>query len=136
MPLAYVKPEEAFEVRIQCTEEQIQRHCDAAPENDRRDFDNRGGLQVPVYHVYRGTNFPDPLTFWYTFDECEGEDNEFDIRELPTWRHDTNALFHEDILQRALDRGLARLDGNELIISKDESVSLEVEAYRRIRGKI
>ena len=40
MPLAYVPPEVAFEVRIQCTEKQIQRHCDAAPENDRRDFDD------------------------------------------------------------------------------------------------
>jgi len=133
MPLAYVKPEEAFEVRTQCTEEQIQRHCDAAPENDRRDFDNRGGLQVPVYHVYKGTNFPDPLTFWYTFDECEGEDNEFDIRELPTYDED---LRHEDVVGLAFYRGLARLDGNELIISKDESVSLEVEAYRRIRGEL
>jgi len=71
MPLAYVQPEEAFEVRIQCTEEQIQRHCDAAPENDRRDFDDRGRLQVPVYHVYKNGNINNRMTYWYTFDEAE-----------------------------------------------------------------
>ena len=123
MPLAYVKPEEAFEVCIQCTEEQIQRHCDAAPENDRRDFDDQGGLQVPVYHVYKGTNFPDPLVYWYTFDECEGEDNEFDIRSLPTWSTRAEAMgslserarLHESFLQDALDRGLVRINNNQLI---------------------
>ena len=114
MPLAYVKPEEAFEVRIQCTEKQIQRHCDAAPENDRRDFDDQGGLQVPVYHVYKGTNFPDPLVYWYTFDECEGEDNEFDIRDLPTFS--LKSLSHQDLLQGCLKRGMVRIENNKLVI--------------------
>ena len=117
MPLAYVKPEEAFEVRIQCTEERIQRHCDAAPENDRRDFDNRGGLQVPVYHVYKGTNFPDPLTFWYTFDECEGEDNEFDIRSLPYFK---DCQEHDFLLLYALNNGHAHIEGNRLVINGGE----------------
>jgi len=125
MPLAYVKPEEAFEVCIQCTEEQIQRHCDAAPENDRRDFDDQGGLQVPVYHVYKGTNFPDPLVYWYTFDECEGEDNEFDIRELPNWTHEywagvKSEAYHDRILQEALDRGLAHIRDKQLITEGGE----------------
>ena len=88
MPLAYVKPEEAFEVRIQCSKEQIIEHCNADPTNDRRDFDDKGGLQISVYHVYKGTNYPDPLTYWYTLDECEDEQYEFDIRTLPT-RHDS-----------------------------------------------
>ena len=113
MPLAYVKPEEAFEVRIQCTEEQIQRHCDAAPENDRRDFDDQGGLQVPVYHVYKNGNISNRMTYWYTFDEAEGEDNEFDIRDLPTFS--LKSLTHEQLLQGVLARGLARVKGKQLI---------------------
>ena len=114
MPLAYVKPEEAFEVRIQCTEEQIQRHCDAAPENDRRDFDDQGGLQVPVYHVYKGTNFPDPLVYWYTFDECEDEENEFDIRSLPYFREYQE---HDFLLLYALNNKHAHIKGNRLVIT-------------------
>ena len=113
MPLAYVVPEEAFEVRIQCTEEEIQKHCDAAPENDRRDFDKKGGLQIPVYHVYAGTNYPEHLTYWYTFDECENPENEFDIRSLPTYDAD---LRHEDVLGLAFYRDLVRIEAKELII--------------------
>ncbi len=112
MPLAYVQPEEAFEVRIQCTEEQIQRHCDAAPENDRRDFDARGRLQVPVYHVYKNGNINNRMTYWYTFDEAEDEDNEFDIRDLPTYDED---LRHEDVLGLAFYRGLVRIENNQLV---------------------
>ena len=127
MPLAYVPPEEAFEVCIQCTEEQIQRHCDAAPENDRRDFDDQGGLQVPVYHVYKNGNISNRMKYWYTFDEAEGEDNEFDIRDLPTWSAwgeagssqvmgslSERARFHESFLPEALDRGLVRINNNQL----------------------
>ena len=114
MPLAYVKPEEAFEIRIQCTEEEIQRHCDAAPENDRRDFDNRGGLQVPVYHVYKGTNYPDALTYWYTFDECEDEEKEFDIRMLTNFKE---IYEHADLLQYALDNKRAHIKSNRLLIN-------------------
>lgn len=114
MPLVYVPPEEAFEVRIQCTEEQIQRHCDAAPENDRRDFDDQGGLQVPVYHVYKNGNFNNCMTYWYTFDEAEGEDNEFDIRELPNWSKHPHGTSFDVLLQDALDRGLVRINNNQL----------------------
>ena len=116
MPLSYVPPEEAFEVRIQCTEKQIQRHCDAAPENDRRDFDDQGGLQVPVYHVYKNGNISNRMTYWYTFDEAEGEDNEFDIRDLPTWNNSESGMFHANFLQEALDRGLVRIENNKLVI--------------------
>jgi len=112
MPLAYVQPEEAFEVRIQCTEEQIQRHCDAAPENDRRDFDDRGRLQVPVYHVYKNGNINNRMTYWYTFDEAEDENNEFDIRDLPTYDED---LRHEDVLGLAFYRGQVRIENNQLV---------------------
>ena len=111
----YVPPEEAFEVRIQCTEEQIQRHCDAAPENDRRDFDDRGGLQVSVYHVYKNDELNNRLTYWYTFDRLEGNDNPFDIRALPTWNYSESAMFHDNFLQEALDRGLVRIENNQLV---------------------
>ena len=114
MPLAYVPPEEAFEVCIQCTEEQIQRHCDAAPENDRRDFDDQGGLQVPVYHVYKNGNISNRMKYWYTFDEAEGEDNEFDIRELPNWSEHPYGTSFDVLLQEALDRGLVRINNNQL----------------------
>ena len=112
MPLAYVPPEVAFEVRIQCTEKQIQRHCDADPENDRRDFDDQGGLQVPVYHTYADNIISGQRTYWYTFDEAEGEDNEFDIRDLPTFSLKT--LSHQDMLQGCLDRRMVRINNNKL----------------------
>ena len=112
MPLKYVPPEEAFEVRIQCTDKQIQRHCDAAPENDRRDFDDQGGLQVPVYHVYKNGNISNRMTYIYTFDEAEGEDNEFDIRDLPTYDED---LRHEDVVGLAFYRKLVRIEDDRLV---------------------
>jgi hypothetical protein len=130
MPYAYVQPEEAFEIRIQCTEEEIQKHCDAAPENDRRDFDDRGGLQIPVYHVYKGHNFPDPLTFWYTLDINESEDNEFDIRMMPNFpmKHDPNnpcygmsCNDHAVILQAAINKGLVIVDGCTIDIMENNN---------------
>jgi|TARA_R100000482_G_scaffold35821_1_gene12000 hypothetical protein len=114
MPLKYVPPEEAFEVRIQCTEKQIQRHCDAAPENDRRDFDDQGGLQVPVYHVYKNGNIDDRQTYWYTFDETEDSYNEFDIRDLPNKSEHPYGTSFDVLLQDALDRGLVRINNNQL----------------------
>ena len=49
----WVPPEEAFEIRIQCTEAQIANHCAAHASNTRADFDAQGGLQIVVYHVYK-----------------------------------------------------------------------------------
>ena len=130
MPYKYVWPEEAFEVRIQCTEEQIQQHCDAAPENDRRDFDDRGGLQIPVYHVYKNDNIYDRLTFWYTLDKTECDTHEFDIRDLPNYPgHDPNRPYygmsvddHAEILQSALDSGMVRFDQDKLITTKQKAI--------------
>ena len=90
MPLQYVPPEEAFEVRIQCTDE-----------------------QVPVYHTYANGRITERRNYWYTFDEAEDEDNEFDIRELPTYDEE---LRHEDVLGLAFYRGLVRIEDNKLII--------------------
>ena len=118
MPYRYVWPEEAFEVRIQCTEEQIQQHCDAAPENDRRDFDDRGGLQIPVYHVYKNDNIYDRLTYWYTLDKSECDTYEFDIRDIPTWWGDVDNADHAAILQEALDDGVIEFEGLILKIHK------------------
>ena len=116
MPLAYVKPEEAFEVRYQLDDQQIQAHCDAAPENDRRDFDDRGGLQIPVYHVYKDTNYPDPLTYWYTLDECEDDQYAFDIRNIPTWWGEVDNDDHEGIIQEALDDGVIDFVGLKMVV--------------------
>jgi hypothetical protein len=87
MPLTYVPPEMAFTVSV-------------------------GGSDAPVYHVYNNGNISDRMTYWYTFDEAEGEDNEFDIRELPTYDED---LSHEDIVGLAFYRGLVRINNNQLI---------------------
>ena len=109
MPYTYVysSPEEAFEVRLQCTEEQIQAHCDAAPENDRHDFDNKGGLTVPVYHVYKNDNSNNRMTYWYTLDQDEEDEFEFDIRLLPNFEE--NSIYeHDNLLQYALDHKLVR----------------------------
>ena len=118
MPYRYQWPEVAFEVRIQCTEEEIQRHCDAAPENDRRDFDDRGGLQIPVYHVYEHNNFYDPFTYWYTLDKTERDTYKFDIRKIPSWWNCSSESTenHQDCLQEALDDGLIEFDGLRLTI--------------------
>ena len=40
---------------------------------------------VHVYHVYKD-NEGRRLTYWYTTDECESHNAEFDVRELPSWR--------------------------------------------------
>ena len=103
MPLAYVPPEMAFTVSV-------------------------GGSDAPVYHVYKNGNISNRMTYWYTLDEAEGEDNEFDIRDLPTWSClgesgrsqvmgslSERARFHESFLQEALDRGLVRINNNQLI---------------------
>ena len=113
MPLAYVSPE-AFEVCIQCTEEQIQRHCDAAPENDRRDFDDQGGLQVPVYHVYKDNRADMPWPTGTRSTRPRVRDNEFDIRELPNWSEHPYGTSFDVLLQEALDRGLVRINNNQL----------------------
>jgi len=120
MPYKYVEPEEAFEVRIQCTEEQIQQHCDAAPENDRRDFDDRGGLQIPVYHVYKNDNIYDRLTYWYTLDKTECDTYEFDVRDIPTWWNCSSESpeNHQDCIQEALNDGVIEFEGLLLKIHK------------------
>jgi hypothetical protein len=56
MRTEYVQPEVAFQVRYQCSEAVIQQHCDAAPDNDRRDFDDKGGLTFEIYHTYKDNN--------------------------------------------------------------------------------
>jgi|TARA_R110000824_G_scaffold78778_1_gene198679 hypothetical protein len=108
----YSMPEEAFEVRIQCTEEQIQAHCDAEKENVgnrtsgyRRDFDDKGGLTVPVYHVYKNGESNNRMVYWYTLEIEEVDEFEFDIRMLPNFEDNQE---HADLLQYALDHKLVR----------------------------
>tara|TARA_R100000231_G_scaffold1708_2_gene2894 strand:- start:345 stop:638 length:294 start_codon:yes stop_codon:yes gene_type:complete len=92
MPLQYVPPEEAFEVRVQTW-----------------------GLKIPVYHVYKDNRADYALAYWYTFDEAEDEDNEFDIRDLPNWSEHTHGTSFDVLLQDAFDRGLVRINNNQLI---------------------
>ena len=87
MPLAYVPPEMAFTVSV-------------------------GGSDAPVYHVYKNGNISNRMTYWYTLDEAEDEDNEFDIRDLPTFS--LKSLSHQDLLQGCLKRGLVRINNNQL----------------------
>ena len=86
MPLVMIPPQVAFTVSV-------------------------GDSEVSVYHVYKNGNFNNCMTYWYTFDEAEGEDNEFDIRELPTYDED---LRHEDVVGLAFYRGLVRINNNQL----------------------
>jgi hypothetical protein len=65
-----------------------------------------------VYHVYKNGNINNRMTYWYTFDEAEDEDNEFDIRDLPTYDED---LRHEDVLGLAFYRGQVRIENNRLV---------------------
>ena len=90
MPLAYVPPEMAFTVSV-------------------------GGSDAPVYHVYKNGNISNRMTYWYTLDEAEGEDNEFDIRDLPNWSEHTHGTSFDVLLQDAFDRGLVRINNNQLI---------------------
>ena len=88
MPLVMIPPQVAFTVSV-------------------------GDSDAPVYHVYKNGNISNRMTYWYTFDEAEGEDNEFDIRELPTFS--LKSLSHQDLLQGCLKRGLVRINNNQLI---------------------
>lgn len=94
MPYQYVMPDEAFEIRTQSNQ------------------------NIPVYHCYKGSSYPDALTFWYTIDGCEDQDNEFDIRSLPNFPGGQNMSVdsHANTLQYALDNGLVTFDGLKLRI--------------------
>ena len=126
MPMSYVEPEEAFDVRIQLTEEQIKRWCALSPENDRQDFDNRGGLDIPVYHVYKDNNIAFRTQYWYTIDKEEDPEHEFDIRNLPNFVQVNKRDFtveayhlHYKYLQEALDHNFAWFNGHELEVSRE-----------------
>ena len=125
----YEPPEEAFEVRYQCTEEEILKHCNAARGNDRRDFDNKGGLQITIYHCYRDGSLDEKMEYWYTTDEKERDECEFDIRIISKCSDDIWSDYEDDhqaALQKALDEGYVYFGWNE-IITRDED---EAEEYR------
>ena len=65
-----------------------------------------------MYHVYKNGNISNRMTYIYTFDEAEGEDNEFDIRDLPTYDED---LRHEDVVGLAFYRKLVRIEDDRLV---------------------
>ena len=73
-----------------------------------------------MYHVYKNGNTSNRLTYWYTFDEAEDEDNEFDIRNLPNWSKHPYGTSFDVLLQDAFNRGLVRIEDNKLIIVGEE----------------
>ena len=89
MPLVMVPPQAAFTVSV-------------------------GDSEVPVYHTYADKIISGQRTYWYTFDDAEDEDNEFDIRELPNWSKHPQGTSFDVLLQDALDRGLVRINNNKL----------------------
>ena len=116
MPMKWIEPEVAFEIRVQCTREQIEAHCALSPSNDLRDFDDMGGFNVDVYHVYKDQDIYNRMTYWYTIDSTEDCEFEFDIRLLPTWwSHSSESREnHQEALQQAIDSGLFHFDGDKL----------------------
>jgi len=130
MRTEYVEPEVAFEVRYQCSEAVIQQHCDAAPDNDRRDFDDKGGLTFEIYHTYKDNDFGSRCAFWYTTDIDEDEQFDFDIRDIffhipgfkELYTSSTNTLERygpdrdQRILQLALDTDAVHFDNGRLVI--------------------
>jgi len=109
MPMTWVEPEVAFEIRVQCTREEIEAHCALSPNNDLRDFDNEGGLTYEVYHVYKDQDLYNRLTYWYTIDSTEDCEYEFDIRLIQN-----HPIGHQEALQQAIDSGLFYFDGEML----------------------
>ncbi len=109
MPMAWIEPEVAFEIRVQCTLEQIEAHCALSPDNDLRDFDNEGGLTYEVYHVYKSQDINNRLVYWYTIDSTEDCEYEFDIRLISN-----HPIGHQEALQQAIDSGLFYFDGDKL----------------------
>lgn len=130
MRTEYVEPEVAFQVRYQCSEAVIQQHCDAASDNDRRDFDDKGGLTFEIYHTYKDNDLGSRCEFWYTTDIDEDEQFDFDIRDIffhipgfkELYTSSTNTLerYGPDrdrrILQLALDTGAVHFDNGRLVI--------------------
>lgn len=107
--MTWVEPEVAFEIRVQCTREEIEAHCALSPDNDLRDFDNEGGLTYYVYHVYKDQSLYNRMTYWYTIDSTEDCEYEFDIRLIQN-----HPIGHEEALQQAIDSGLFHFDGDKL----------------------
>lgn len=109
MPLIWTEPEVAFEIRVQCTREEIEAHLALAPNNDLRDFDNEGGLTYEVYHVYGDQSLDNRLKYWYTIDRQEDREYEFDIRRIQN-----HPIGHQEALQQAIDSGVFYFDGQTL----------------------
>jgi hypothetical protein len=107
--MTWVEPEVAFEIRVQCTREEIEGHNALSPDNDFRDFDNMGGLTFEVYHVYKDQSLDNRMTYWYTIDRHEDCEFEFDIRLIQN-----HPIGHQEALQQALDSGLFYFDGQNL----------------------
>jgi len=58
---------------------------------------------VPVYHTYIDRNMDaGRLEYHYTTDICEEPSHEFDVRDLPSYRPETE---HAEIIKSAIEMG-------------------------------
>lgn len=126
----YEPPEEAFEVRYQCTQEEILKHCNASRGNDRRYFDIKGRLTITVYHCYRDGSLDEKMEYWYTTDKKERDECEFDIRIVANYEDD-----HQDALQKALDDGHVYFGWNEMMTRDEDGAEEYREAIANDKTK-
>ena len=85
MPLVYAEPEIAFSVI------------------------SSDGTEWSIFHVYKDNRLDNRMTYWYTTDEYEREQFEFDIRTIDIISNNTT---HKQQLQYALDKGIAIIKDN------------------------
>tara|TARA_R100000234_G_C4871328_1_gene123426 strand:+ start:45 stop:398 length:354 start_codon:yes stop_codon:yes gene_type:complete len=113
MPLTYVPPEIAFEVRIMRNGEGIQVPWIDDPWKDPKTYDDQYIETMSVYFTYEHNFLTHRHDYRLTLDKDEEENNEFDIRDLPN--HVAGGGMFK-VLQKALDDGLVRIKGKKLII--------------------
>ena len=58
---------------------------------------------IAIYNVYRDGFANECMEYWYTTDQCENEELEFDIRDLENYDTDRT---HEEILEEAIVKKL------------------------------
>lgn len=59
---------------------------------------------VVVYHTYKDQDISQSRQYWYTLDQTEDEENEFDIRDLDAWMN-VAGEDHIEILKAAIESG-------------------------------
>lgn len=67
--------------------------------------------QGTIYHAYKDGRAERMLSYWYTTDQEEGGEWEFDIRELPTYAQSRSRDKHKGILLVAASKGEIKFPG-------------------------